>query len=92
MKHSTTFLITTFSILCASNIMYGMEENDKPDIYCEEDIAIVLHFAPKEYNDKNTCRQQSYNDKPYPMHIVHNRVNPHTKVKNRGLKSPRFAF
>ncbi len=82
MKHNATILTTIFSLLCASNMMYGMEKDNKPNIYCEEDIAIVLHFAPKKYNHGNTSSQQSYHSKPYDTHLLHNPINPNTKINS----------
>ncbi len=78
MKHNATFFITAFSLLCASNIIYGMEKDDNLNIYCEEDVTIVLHFSHKDY-DKGSLKPRNYS-KHNPTEMTYNPVNSSTKI------------
>jgi hypothetical protein len=78
MKHNATLLIAAFSMICANNVIHGMEKDNKPDIYCEEDIAIVLRFEYKK--DNNGSTQHCYMHKTSPTHILHNPINHQTKI------------
>jgi hypothetical protein len=85
MKHNAIFLMTTLSLLCMSNVMYGMKKEKKPNIYCEEDVTIVLDFEKDWYNS-------GYKDPDnYFTEITHNLAKDNVSF-NEHMKSVKTIF